>query len=904
MSVSIFEGGHNASGGWGSAPDPAAPLASLESFSSTVSAISCEAGATGSGAEPQPPEAQPHSHLDRPFDEDARNLEEQEDEEPADVEPLNTPQAARGKGIETSGRIISAVTNLPWEVVDNGSGGPDALSLQSRRGNSALFSSLSYIHEGTEWDSILVGWTGEVKAGNVAPSEPGHPVLLEDKDLLTREFDDSEKERLNHLYNEIANGNNPGCSGSESESKNESKNGSKTLTMHPVWLPGNQSKWRAYPEQVVWPILHYIQDENKLVANADGNEMKKWWADYVAFNEAYRDKILEIYQPGDVIWIHDYYLLLLPQMIRMRRPDAFIGTFIHAPFPSSEYFRCIPQRKELLESVLGSNLIGLQAASYKRHFISSCTRLLGVESSPNHINAFGMYVSVQSLPIGIDTTRVEHDAFSPEIDERVQAIRDLYPDKKIIVGRDRLDSVRGVVQKLQGFEMFLDMYPEWSDKVVLFQVTSPAYSFTDAKVEKRASELISRINANHGMLHFMPVHHHPRHVARDEYLALLRVADLGLITSVRDGMNTTLLEFVVCQKENKSPVITSEFTGTTGSLHNAISVNPWNIRQVAETIHDALQDDEATKESHARLQNSLYEYVTTHTCQDWVLSFISRLMHNISEHKFSHVTPMLDTSRLVAKYKAAKTRRLFLFDYDGTLTPIVNEPSAALPSKRLYSILDQLTADPCNSVWVISGRDQKFLDKWLGTNKKISFSAEHGCFLKEAEGTGEWQDLVASIDMSWQKVVAEIFNNYTERTQGSSVEHKRAALTWHYRRADPDFGALQAQHLRNHLEQSVVPYYDVDVMAGKANIEVRPSQFNKGEIVKRIMAEYDDSNHPQLVFCVGDDSTDEDMFRALENYSAEDGVFSVTVGPPSKMTVASYHLLDPAQVLDSLSALF
>jgi trehalose 6-phosphate synthase/phosphatase len=203
-------------------------------------------------------------------------------------------------------------------------------------------------------------------------------------------------------------------------------------------------------------------------------------------------------------------------------------------------------------------------------------------------------------------------------------------------------------------------------------------------------------------------------------------------------------------------------------------------------------------------------------------------------------------------------------------------------------------------VWIISGRDQAFLDKWLGQVKGLSLSAEHGCFLK-LRGQADWENLTEKIDMSWQTVVLDIFNNYAERTQGSSVEVKRAALTWHYRRADPDFGRFQAQHLREHLEQMVATKYDVEVMSGKANIEVRPRQFNKGEIVKRIISSY--AQQPHCIACLGDDATDEDMFAALKMFDST-GSFSITIGPPSKQTVADWHVLDPNAVLDALAALF
>lgn len=811
--------------------------------------------------------------------------------------PLIQSPSQAAERLNLSGRVINVLSNLPHAVVHTGD---QQFDIRHRRGNSALYSALSFIKQQTEWESLVVAWTGEIET----TTDPADNIPQDDVEDLTPEKMDELEGKLQAASKEYG-------------------------EVHPVWLLGkNQSRWREYAESIIWPILHYIQGEP-----TDGRQEKEWWCDYVTLNEAYAEKIISIYKPGDIIWIHDYYLFLLPQILRMKLPSAYIGVFLHSPFPSSEYFRCLPKRKELLEGVLGANLVACQSYAFARHFISSCARLLGVETAPTYISAYGIHVTVDTIPIGIDTVAVEKDAFEPSVDEKVKALRMLYPDRKIIIGRDRLDSVRGVVQKLYAFEMFLNLYPEWIEKVVLIQVTSPAYANT-AKTEKKISEMVAHINGKYGGLHFAPVQHFPRHIARDEYFALLRVADLGLITSVRDGMNTTSLEFVVCQKESNSPLVLSEFTGTAGTLVDAMQVNPWDSVGVAHTIHQCLQQD---KSQNAAIEKKLYNTVTVNTVQNWVHRFLSRIVRNLESHDQTHMTPTLDRALLFHKYTNAQ-RRLFLFDYDGTLTPIVRDPAAAIPTARLHNTLLKLTSDPRNTVWIISGRDGEFLDKWLGDNKQIGFSAEHGCFIKPV-GSTEWTNLAEQVDMSWQEGVKEVFNYYTERTQGSSIEYKRAALTWHYRRADPEFGAFQARECRNHLEQTVAQQYEIEVMAGKANLEVRPRKFNKGEIVKSIIEEFGD-NRPEFIICLGDDATDEDMFKALHRSVAHkegrhnnedsdisvkeieslkladstatekvayersaDGLFPVTVGPANKLTTATWHLIDPAAVLDTLSVL-
>ena len=635
----------------------------------------------------------------------------------------------------------------------------------------------------------------------------------------------------------------------------------------PVWLVGenddengdvklkDQPRWRRYAEHELYTLFHYKQHEP-----TNGRAERKSWADYYLMNQKFADRIVEIYQPGDIVWIHDYHLLLLPSLLRQRLPHVFIGYFLHVPFPSSEFMRCLSRRKEILTGVLGANMVGFQSFSYSRHFSSCCTRILGFDSSSAGVDAYGAHVAVDVFPIGIDALAVSRTAFGdPSIEAKITRIKEQYAGQKIVVGRDRLDTVRGVAQKLMAFEKFLEKYPEWREKVVLIQVTSPTSvedekEDTGHKIANKISDLVARINGMYGGLEYTPVFHFPQFLSRDEYFALLRVADVGLITSVRDGMNTTSLEYVVCQKDNHGPLILSEFSGTAGSLTAAIHINPWDLGGVAESINRALtMSPESKAEQHAKL----YKHVTTQTVQVWSDNYLKRLLTNLSSFDQSIATPALDKSKLLNQYRRSK-KRLFMFDYDGTLTPIVKDPQAAIPSDRIIRTLKTLAADPRNSVWIISGRDQAFLDEWMGHISELGLSAEHGSFIRLPR-TDDWQNLTEKFDMSWQKEVMEIFQHYTERTQGSFIERKKIALTWHFRRADPDFGAFQARECKKHLERTVTKKWDVEVMNGKANLEVRPTFVNKGEIAKRLVSEYGKGvgEPPEFILCLGDDFTDE-----------------------------------------------
>ncbi|GAC96807.1 glycosyltransferase [Pseudozyma hubeiensis SY62] len=648
---------------------------------------------------------------------------------------------------------------------------------------------------------------------------------------------------------------------SRSAAAKEDGNSENGIKYVPVWLDYKvaHGHYEGYCKATLWPLFHYLlwQDVN--------SERRAWedysWEAYYAANEAFAKRVAQEYKPGDLVWIHDYHLLLVPLMLRKLVPDAVIGLFVHAPFPSSEVFRCLPKRKEILEGMLGADLACFQAFSYSRHFLSSCIRVCGYEASSNAVeSASGHVTNITYNPIGIDSVKIAKDSSSEGVLPKIEAIREMYKGKKILVGRDKLDVVRGVVQKLQAFHKFLAEYPEWRNKVVLIQVTAPALN-DSPKLERQVSELVSHINGEFGSLSFTPVHHYHQIIDRDEYFALLSVADLALITSVRDGMNTTSMEYIICQnKFNKSPLILSEFTGTAGRMRSAIQVNPWNIFGVAKAIDYALR---LTEEEKRARHDQLYHQVVMHTSHTWAAGLVKQLLTRLHNEHSAHLTPPLDRKEMVEKYRNAK-KRLLLLDYDGTLTPIVKVPEMALPSERLLKALDVLSNDEKNVIYIISGRDGGFLGKHLGHFRGIGFSAEHGGFVKEP-GLDEYHNLTEDLDMTWMKDIRSVFEYYTERTAGSFIEQKKSAITWHYRGADPDFGSFQAKECQAHLENLTSQNkLAIEVLVGKKNLEVRPLAINKGEIVKRILYDHPDA---EFVFCAGDDKTDEDMFRTLYNLS-------------------------------------
>lgn len=766
--------------------------------------------------------------------------------------------------LNLSGHIISVTFCVPYKIAY--APGAD-WELTARRGTSALFDSFSYLASSeSSWGHTLIGWTGEidraVSKSAANPADGGSSSSFQSSTVNresapvpigpNRRQASPPQEQVLHL---------PLADRQRLEKQLERDHGGR---LAPVWLVDevdedevvtlrDQHKWRRYGEHELFKLFHYKMNEPD-----DGRGLRKAWANYYRMNKAFADTIMSIYKPGDIVLVHDYHLMLLPSMLRQRISTIYVGFFLHIPFPSSEYYRCLTQRKEILESMLGANMVGFQAYSYSRHFSSCCTRILGFDSSPAGVDSFGAHVAVDVFPIGINVETTLQAAFGPAgVEKAVRELRKKFKGMKVIVGRDRLDPVRGVGQKLQAFEMFLERYPKWHGKVVLIQVTSPT-SVEDRgeqgdKEANKISDLIAHINGSFGSLSYTPIQYYSQYVDKEEYFALLRVADLGLITSVRDGMNTTALEFVLAQRDSHNPLIISEFSGTAGSLGTAFTVNPWDLSAVADSIDLAL---DMTEDQKASMHRTLYDSVTRNTVQAWTVDFLKRLLTNLSSFDQSSSTPALDRAKLLERYRQAK-RRLFMFDYDGTLTPIVKDPQSAIPSDRVIRTLKTLASDPANAVWIISGRDQAFLEEWMGHISELGLSAEHGSFIRQPRGAA-WENLTETIDMGWQAPVMAIFQHYAERTPGAFLERKKIALTWHYRRADPEHGARMARECQKHLEQTVARQYDVEVMVGKANLEVRPRFVNKGEIAKTLLrSTWGDGKGPEFVLCLGDDFTDE-----------------------------------------------
>jgi trehalose-phosphatase len=623
---------------------------------------------------------------------------------------------------------------------------------------------------------------------------------------------------------------------------------------------------------ILWPVLNYqVPDHPKSKAYEDHS-----YGFYVKLNQAFADKIVASYKRGDTIQIHDYHLLLVPAMVRKKLPEAKIMFFNHTAFPSSEIFRCLATRKELLEGMLGADLIGFQTPEYAQHFLSTCSRLLIVEAMEDGVQLDERCVNVVSNPIGVDPKGFTDAKLLPEVEEWMDVMKERYKGKKLIVARDKLDHIRGVRQKLLAFELFLNKYPEYRENTVLIQV---ATSTTDnQQLTEIVSEIVNRIDAQHSTLAHQPLVFLRQDIPFTQYLALLSVADVLLITSLRDGMNLTCHEYILCQEAKKSPVILSEFTGSSSVFEGQdLSINPWNYQQTANAIKHALEMPEVEKESR---YSKLHEIVLRHTGDKWFKQLSDQLTQYHSEHQ-SHDTasiPRLNYTSLSGKYKTSK-KRVFFLDYDGTLANFTGAKSVHMNNPhRVIETLQSLLLDERNIVYIMSGRTIQELARFFAYLPGIGLIAENGCHIRPFN-QDNWIGFPDEEKMEeWKAAVRQILNYYLERVEGSRIEERGCSLLFHYdnvNAAEMDGAERQAGECANHINDACNQHRIHAVPVEKA-VLIEPVDWTKASASQYAFDALRNSGQvaPDFLFVAGDDREDEGVFK-WANKLGKSGVVDV-----------------------------
>ncbi|XP_030547278.1 probable alpha,alpha-trehalose-phosphate synthase [UDP-forming] 7 [Rhodamnia argentea] len=697
----------------------------------------------------------------------------------------------------------------------------------------------------------------------------------------------------------------------------------------PAFLPPDilSKYYHGFCKQHLWPLFHYMLP---FAANHGGRFDRSLWEAYVAANKIFSQKVIEIINPeDDYVWIHDYHLMVLPTFLRRKFIKLRMGFFLHSPFPSSEIYRTLPVREEILKALLNADLIGFHTFDYARHFLSCCSRILGVEYQSKRgyigLEYYGRTIGIKIMPVGIHMGQIQSVLKLADKEWRVGELKQQFEGKTVLLGVDDMDIFKGVNLKLLAMEQLLRQHPKWQGRAVLVQIANPARGrgsdLEEIQAEIHAS--CERINTNFGQPGYEPVVFIDRPVSLCERAAYYTVAECLVVTAVRDGMNLTPYEYIVCREgvscpgscsdstgSKKSMLVVSEFIGCSPSLSGAIRINPWNIEATAEALSEAISMADPEKQLR---HEKHYKYVSLHDVAYWSRSFYQDLERTCKDHfrrrcwgiglSFGFRVVALDPNfrklsidTIVSAYLRSKSRAVLL-DYDGTVMPQTSMNKR--PSQKVISIINMLCADPKNTVFVVSGRG-KTLGEWLSPCRKLGIAAEHGYFMRWSADE-DWRVCGQSNDFGWIQIAEPVMQLYTEATDGSSIEKKESALVWHHRDADPGFGSSQAKEMLDHLE-SVLANEPVAVKSGQYIVEVKPQGVSKGVVAEKILSLMaENRRQADFVLCIGDDRSDEDMFEIFGSaiasgiLSPNASVFACTVGQkPSK---AKYYLDDTSEVV-------
>ncbi len=609
--------------------------------------------------------------------------------------------------------------------------------------------------------------------------------------------------------------------------------------------------YQGYSNQTLWPLFH--QFPSSLVYDPQG------WDAYVEANQRFRDAVLERLQPGDVVWVHDYHLLLLPHLLREAAPEAAVGFFLHIPFPASEVFRVLPRREELLCGLLGADYIAFQTHAHLQHFRASLLRILGVSSRMDRVEADGRFVHLEALPIGI----VPEDFTGPldndqAVRKSLEDLRRRFAGRRILLAVDRLDYTKGIPERLRTFRRLLESVPELRGRVVLVQVAVPSRERIPLykNLGHDVNELVGEINGAFGTPDWTPVVYIRRAIPRAELVALYAAADVGWVTPLLDGMNLVAKEYVACQRGGAGVLLLSEFAGAAAEMGEALLVNPYDEERTGAALERALA---MPAEDRQERMTALHKRVLRNNAVAWSERFLAALRRAAAARSQGggEAPQPLPVAEVLTAHRAAE-RRLVMLDYDGTLVPFASRPRDAAPTREVLGLLTRLVAQPGQDAALISGRPRSQLEAWFGGIEGLWLAAEHGALLRPPADRN-WEPLRSHLPVEWKARVFPVLEHFVDRTPGSFIEEKEYCLVWHHRMADPEFGEWLANELVSVLDE-LLAETELRAVRGQKSVEVRLAWANKGEVFGHI-----ERSSPPASFrlAIGDDRTDEDLFERL-----------------------------------------
>lgn len=636
----------------------------------------------------------------------------------------------------------------------------------------------------------------------------------------------------------------------------------------------------GFSNKTLWPLFHYFLEYTEFENEA--------WDTYKRVNQKFAEVVIDQIEEGDKVWIHDYQLLLVPQLIKAAKPDVPIGFFLHIPFPSYEIFRTFPKRKEILEGILGSDLIGFHTYDYERHFLSSVKRITNKEVKFNKITHDNRIIKVDSFPMGIDYNKFENAAkenreqgkkektkVQRQLDEHLNESE----SAKMVLSIDRLDYTKGIPNRVRAFEYFLNKYPEYKEKIRLIMLAVPSRSEVPQyqKLKRETDELVGRVNGKFSTVSWTPIWYFFRAMPFENLIDLYTSSDVALITPVRDGMNLVAKEYVATRTEQDGVLVLSEMAGASKELGEALTINPFNFEEIADTLKQAI---EMPLNEQKRRMKSLQKRISRYTVERWAEEFMTALE---SSQNFSQY---IEAERLTQNHqdsiiKATKNSdaTLLLLGYNGTLVDYTYETSDKKPDAELLHLLTKIADLPNVEFCITSCSPKENLDKWFA-DMDCRIISDHGAYYRKHN---IWTEL-ESLKTDWMEDVIPVLETFVDRTPGSKLEVNPFSLSWYYGDTDLELGEKRFIEIRTVLT-SLTANTDVSVFHGNKVVEIKSNKVSKGYAAVQILKEKAFDN----IIAIGDDWTDEYMFEDLP-----ENAHTIKVG--LKKTNAKYYLTKVAEV--------
>ncbi|RCH54798.1 bifunctional alpha,alpha-trehalose-phosphate synthase (UDP-forming)/trehalose-phosphatase [Mucilaginibacter hurinus] len=666
----------------------------------------------------------------------------------------------------------------------------------------------------------------------------------------------------------------PGIEVNGEHDQNQIKQQLTEANLVPVFLTADEISgyYEGFSNGILWPIFHYY-------ASTYANYKQADWECYKHVNKKFLTALLEITEPEDTIWIHDYQLLLLPGLLRSVKPDATIGFFLHIPFPSFEMFRLIPWRSELIEGILGADLVGFHTFDDASHFITAATRLLPVNTTSNVVTVDDRPVVVESFPMGIDDAKYAALTRSDDVLKEVTHLKDTFKKRQLMLCIDRLDYSKGILQRLQAFELLLETYPEYIEKVVLHMIVVPSRDSVPQyrELKENIDRKVGDINARYRTIDWSPVNYFYRPFPLETLSALYHTADICLVTPMRDGMNLVSKEYVASRTQDTGVLILSEMAGASKELIDAIIVSPSNINSMMEAMVTGLTMPADEQKRRMRLMRQV---VSKFNISHWVRIFMERMKEVKQMQQAMHTRHITEvTTQAIKKIYNKTTNRIIFLDYDGTLVGFKTDINAAMPDQELYQLLEKLSGDPNNKIILVSGRSHQNLENWFG-HTQLDLVAEHGAWQKQH---GKWQS-IPGLNDQWKQDIYPVLETYVDRTPGAFIEEKNFSLVWHYRKVEKGLGELRTNELMNNLRY-LINDRGLQLLPGNKVVEIKNIEINKGKATSALLhnCEYD------FIMALGDDHTDEDIFKAMPDNS-------LTIKVGSNISAARFYLRNHYEV--------